>query len=55
MQGNLVCRGLFYYAATVLAHDCDAWVQQRCSAGRVLCAQLRHLICRCGGAARRMD
>ena len=38
MQGNLVCRGLFYYAATVLAHDCDAWVQQRCSAGaRAVC------------------
>jgi hypothetical protein len=37
---RLPCRILFLRGATVLMRDRDAWVQQRCSAGRVLCAQL---------------
>jgi hypothetical protein len=37
---RLPCRVLFLRGATVLMRDRDAWVQQRCSAGRVLCAQL---------------
>ena len=36
----LLCRGLFSCGPTVLMCDRDAWVQRRCSAGRVLCAQL---------------
>ena len=36
----LLCRGLFSCAATVLERDRDAWVQRRCSAGRIMCAQL---------------
>jgi len=35
----LLCRDSFSYVATVFAHDNDAWVQRRCSAGRMLCAQ----------------
>jgi hypothetical protein len=37
----LARRGLFSYAAAVRVSDRDAWVQQRCSAGRMLCAQLQ--------------
>jgi len=37
---RLLCRGLFSCGPTVLMRDRDAWVQRRCSAGRVLCAQL---------------
>ena len=37
---RLPCRVLFLRGATVLMRDRDAWVQRRCSAGRVLCAQL---------------
>jgi len=37
---RLLCRGLLSCGPTVLMRDRDAWVQQRCSAGRVLCAQL---------------
>ena len=36
----LLCRGLFSCAATVLERDQDAWVQRRCPAGCMLCAQL---------------
>ena len=36
----LLCRGLFSCGPAVLVHDNDAWLQRRCSAGRVLCAQL---------------
>ena len=36
----LLCRGLLSCLPIVLMRDRDAWVQQRCSAGRVLCAQL---------------
>ena len=35
----LLCRGLFSCAATVLVRDRDAWVQRRCSVGRMMCAQ----------------
>ena len=37
---RLLCRGLLSCGPTVLMRDRDAWVQRRCSAGCVLCAQL---------------
>jgi hypothetical protein len=37
---RLLRRGLFSCGPTVLMRDGDAWVRQRCSAGRVLRAQL---------------
>ena len=37
---RLLCRGLLSRGPTVHVRDRDAWVQRRCSAGRVLCAQL---------------
>ena len=37
---RLPCRVLFLRGPTVFMRDRDAWVQRRCSAGRVLCAQL---------------
>jgi len=37
---RLLRRILFSCCPTVPMHDRDAWVQRRCSAGRVLCAQL---------------
>ena len=36
----LLCRGLFSCGPVVFVHDNDAWVQRRCSAGRMMCAQL---------------
>ena len=36
----LLCRGLFSCGPAVFAHDDDAWVQRRCSVGRMMCAQL---------------
>jgi len=36
----LLCRGLFSCSPTVYVHDNDAWVQRRCSVGRMMCAQL---------------
>ena len=36
----LLCRGLFPCGPAVFEHDDDAWVQQLCSAGRMMCAQL---------------
>ena len=36
----LLCRGLFSCVPAVFVHDNDAWVQRRCSAGRMMCAQL---------------
>ena len=36
----LLCRGLFSCGYAVFVHDDDAWVQRRCSAGRMMCAQL---------------
>ena len=36
----LLCRGLFSCCPAVFVRDRDAWVQRRCSAGCVLCAQL---------------
>ena len=36
----LLCRGLFSCGAAVFVHDDDAWVQQRCSVGRMMYAQL---------------
>ena len=36
----LLYRGLFSCGSTVFVHGGDAWVQQHCSAGRMLCAQL---------------
>ena len=36
----LLCRGLFSCGAAAFVHDDDAWVQRRCSAGRMMCAQL---------------
>jgi hypothetical protein len=33
-------RGLFSCGAVVFVHDDDAWVPRRCSAGRMMCAQL---------------
>ena len=37
---RLLSYGLLSCGPTVHVRDRDAWVQQRCSAGRVLCAQL---------------
>jgi hypothetical protein len=36
----LLCRGLFLCGAAVFVHDDDAGVQRRCSAGRMMRAQL---------------
>ena len=36
----LLCRGLFSCGPAVRVHDNDAWVQRRCSVGRMMCAQL---------------
>jgi len=36
----LLCRGLFSCGSAVFVRDNDAWVQQRCSVGRLVCAQL---------------
>ena len=36
----LLRRGLFMHAALVHERDQDAWMQQRCPAGCMLCAQL---------------
>ena len=36
----LLCHGLFSCGHAVFVHDSDAWVQRRCSAGRMICAQL---------------
>ena len=36
----LLCRGLFPCGFVVFVHDDGAWVQRRCSAGRMMCAQL---------------
>ena len=36
----LLCHGLFSCGPVVFVHDDDAWVQRRCSAGRMVCAQL---------------
>ena len=36
----LLCRGLFWCGPAVFVHDDDAWVQRRCSAGRMMCVQL---------------
>ena len=36
----LLCRGLYLCGTTVFVHDNDAWLQQRCSVGRMMCAQL---------------
>jgi hypothetical protein len=36
----LLCRGLFSCGSAVFVHDSDAWVQRRCSAGRMMCVQL---------------
>ena len=36
----LLCRGLLSCGPAVFAHDNDAWVQRRCPAGRMICAQL---------------
>jgi hypothetical protein len=36
----LLCRGLFSCGPVVFVHDDDAWVQRRCPAGRMMCAQL---------------
>jgi len=36
----LLCCGLLSSGPTVRVRDRDAWVQQRCSVGRMLCAQL---------------
>ena len=36
----LLCRGLFSCGPAVFEHDDDAWVQLRCLAGRMMCAQL---------------
>ena len=35
-----LCRGLFSCGAAGFVHDDDARVQRRCSAGRMVCAQL---------------
>ena len=48
-MSGLLCRGLFSCGPTVFVHDSDAWVQQRCSAGRVPCAQLLHQVYRALG------
>ena len=36
----LLCRGLFSRGPAVFVHDNDAWLQQRCSVGRMMCVQL---------------
>jgi hypothetical protein len=36
----LLCRGLFSCGHAVFVHDDDAWLQRRCPAGRIMCAQL---------------
>ena len=36
----LLCRGLFSCDSAVFVHGYDAWVQRRCPAGCMLCAQL---------------
>ena len=36
----LLCRGLFSCSPTVRVRDRRAWMQQRCSVGRMMCAQL---------------
>ena len=36
----LLCRGLFSRGPAVFVHDNDAWVQRRCSAGRMMFVQL---------------
>ena len=36
----LLCRGLFSCGTSMRVHDYDAWMQQRCSVGRMMCAQL---------------
>ena len=36
----LLCRGLFSFDPTVHVRDRVVWVQQRCSVGRMVCAQL---------------
>jgi hypothetical protein len=36
----LLCRGLLSCNPAVFVGDIDAWVQLRCSAGRMMCAQL---------------
>jgi hypothetical protein len=36
----LLCRGLFSCGPAVFDRGYDAWVQRRCSAGRMMCAQL---------------
>ena len=39
-MGCLLYRGLFPCDPAVFVHDNDAWVQRRCSVGRMMCAQL---------------
>jgi hypothetical protein len=50
----LLCRGLFSRGPTVRVRDRGAWVQQRCSVGRMMCAQLpldsQFAVRRCDGA-----
>jgi hypothetical protein len=36
----LLCRGLFSCGTAVSVHDGDAWVQRRCSVGRMMHTQL---------------
>jgi hypothetical protein len=36
----LLCRGLLSCGPAVFEHDGDAWVQRRCSVGRMMCARL---------------
>jgi hypothetical protein len=36
----LLCRGLFSFGTMMFVHDNDARVQQRCSVGRMMRAQL---------------
>ena len=43
-MSGLLCRGLFSCGPTVFVHGGDAWVQQRCSAERVPCAELLHQV-----------
>ena len=35
----LLCRGLFSCGHAVFEPDDDAWLQRRCPAGRIMCAQ----------------
>jgi hypothetical protein len=46
----LLCRGLLSRGPAVFVHDNDAWVQRRCSAGRMMCVCSCRWIRRCGGA-----